>query len=117
MTGSRRPRALHFGAGNIGRGFIGPLLFRSNYHVVFADINESVIDSLNTETRYLVHILDDQEERSEPIRHVSGVLSNSPDIMSVLLEADIITTSVGVEVLAIIAPTIAKGTLSNLRIY
>ena len=32
-------KAIQFGAGNIGRGVIGPLLSKSNYQVVFSDIN------------------------------------------------------------------------------
>lgn len=31
-------RAIMIGAGNIGRGFIGALLEKSGYHVVFADV-------------------------------------------------------------------------------
>lgn len=39
--------ALHFGAGNIGRGFIGALLHHSGYHVVFADVNDTMVSLLN----------------------------------------------------------------------
>jgi mannitol-1-phosphate 5-dehydrogenase len=53
-----KPLAIHFGAGNIGRGFIGPILVESGYHVVFADVDKGIIDKLNQDQHYEVHILD-----------------------------------------------------------
>lgn len=40
-------KAVQFGAGNIGRGFIGALLSQSGYHVVFADVVDKIIDKIN----------------------------------------------------------------------
>ncbi|GHG02388.1 mannitol-1-phosphate 5-dehydrogenase [Deinococcus piscis] len=100
--------ALHFGAGNIGRGFIGALLSQSGYRVVFADINEQVITALREQGEYDIHILD-QNARTERISGVSGVLSNGPEIVPAIAEADLITTAVGPNVLRIIAPTLARG--------
>ena len=38
--------ALHFGAGNIGRGFIAPVLQENDYEVVFVDVDKDLILSL-----------------------------------------------------------------------
>ena len=40
-------KVLHFGAGNIGRGFIGKLLSESGFEVIFVDVNQPVIDLIN----------------------------------------------------------------------
>ncbi|KAF3083198.1 hypothetical protein TWF569_004592 [Orbilia oligospora] len=102
------PKAIHFGAGNIGRGFIGPLLVDSGYHVTFADVNESLIDSLNAHDHYTVHILSQRSSTTE-VTDFSGVVSTSPDLLDEFPTVDLITTSVGAQILPKIAPTIAKG--------
>lgn len=49
-------KAIHFGAGKIGRGFIGAVLREAGFNVVFADVNQEVIDLINKEGRYTVQI-------------------------------------------------------------
>ncbi|AFD26555.1 mannitol-1-phosphate 5-dehydrogenase [Deinococcus gobiensis] len=103
-----KPTAIQFGAGNIGRGFIGALLAHSGYRVVFADINEAVISALRDQGRYTVQVLD-VERRSEEVTGVTGILSNGPEIVPAVAQASLITTAVGPNVLKIIAPTLARG--------
>ena len=109
MTVGRR--AIHFGAGNIGRGFIGPLLVQSGYHVIFADIDKNLIANINTYGEYLVHILDTNKPRPITVTDISGVISTSDQILIAIAnpQVDIITTSVGVGILPRIARTVATG--------
>ena len=44
--------AVHFGAGNIGRGFIAPVLQENDYKVTFVDINKELIDQVNNFKKY-----------------------------------------------------------------
>lgn len=103
--------AVHFGAGNIGRGFIGALLSESDYHVTFADIAEPLINALNELGRYEITILDvNPKTPTVEVTGVSGVLSNDPKALGeALLNADIITTAVGPAVLRIISRSIASA--------
>ncbi|TGZ78449.1 hypothetical protein EX30DRAFT_343172 [Ascodesmis nigricans] len=103
------PTAVHFGAGNIGRGFIGALLSKSGYHVTFADIADPLIDALNKYHSYDIQILD-VDKRTEQITNVSGVNSKDADALkSAILNASIVTTAVGPAVLKIVARSIAAG--------
>lgn len=100
--------AIQFGAGNIGRGFIGMLLSQAGYHVIFADVNETIIDRLKADKGYTVHVMDTEVE-DVPITNVTGILSNGDEIVDEIAKADILTTAVGLRVLGFIAPAIAKG--------
>ncbi|KIJ48467.1 hypothetical protein M422DRAFT_247804 [Sphaerobolus stellatus SS14] len=103
--------AIHFGAGNIGRGFIGPLLVKANFHVVFADVNTQLIDKINEQASYEVHYLEPRKPKPDHIENFSGVVSGSDQLERDISEEDtkLITTSVGIAVLKHVAPAIAKG--------
>lgn len=103
-------KALHFGAGNIGRGFIGKLLADSRVEVIFADVNDTVINLLKTNRTYGVKIVGDSVSTIEQVKNVTGV--NSKDeaaIIALFNEVDLVTTAVGPNVLKIIASTVAKA--------
>ncbi len=101
-------KALHFGAGNIGRGFIGKLLAESEAELTFADANTQLVDQLNHSQEYHVRVVGDTQH-TDVIRHIAAVQANSDDVINQIIKADIITTAVGPQVLAKIAATIAKG--------
>ncbi len=100
--------AIQFGAGNIGRGFIGMLLAQAGYRVIFADVSEVIIDRLAADQKYTVHVMDTEVEDVE-ITNITGIMSNGEEIIDEIAKADVLTTAVGLRVLGFIAPTIAKG--------
>ncbi|KAJ7625651.1 mannitol dehydrogenase domain-containing protein, partial [Roridomyces roridus] len=110
---SHSPRAIHFGAGSIGRGFIAPLLSNSGYHVVLTDVDKDLIQTINEEKSYGVHILDTNTDTNEvqQVENVTGVISTTNDIIREMAHPDLklVTTAVGLPILDKIAPTIAKG--------
>lgn len=103
-------KALHFGAGNIGRGFVGVLLHEAGYELVFADVAAPLIDALNAEDSYTVHEVG-FEARDLTVTGFSGVNSaaDPQELLEQIKTADVITTAVGPTVLRIIAPTLAEG--------
>ncbi|MEK5499972.1 mannitol-1-phosphate 5-dehydrogenase [Bacillus sp. FSL M8-0168] len=102
--------ALHFGAGNIGRGFIGALLTKSGYDVVFADVNEAVINELNEKRRYSVELAD-LSRQTETIGPVQAINSGKQpeELYEWIAKADLVTTAVGPSVLKLIAGSVAEG--------
>ena len=48
-------KAVHFGAGNIGRGFVGLLLHEGGYELVFSDVAAPLVDAINARPSYTVH--------------------------------------------------------------
>ena len=101
-------KAVQFGAGNIGRGFIGALLSQSGYQVVFADVAEAIIDKINEDKTYTVHVMD-VDCKDQKIENISGVNSTKPEAVDEIASADLVTTAVGLVILPRIAPTIAQA--------
>ncbi len=100
--------AVHFGAGNIGRGFIGKLLADAEVEVTFADVDAPLVDQLSHKQEYKVKVVG-TECQIDTVTHVTAVNSASDDVIDRIVKTDLVTTAVGPNVLDIIAKTIAKG--------
>lgn len=88
-------KAVHFGAGNIGRGFIGYLQYNSGYDVTFVDISDFLVDEINKHKNYTVITLSTSENKEE-VGNVSAIhLRDIEALEKAVSEADLITTSIG----------------------
>lgn len=103
-------KALHFGAGNIGRGFIGKILAESRYSLTFVDVNPDVIDALNEQKSYRVYYAE-EAKRSFEVTNIQGLHSQKEEaqVIKAIANADLVTTAVGAHILPHIASTLAKG--------
>lgn len=101
-------KALHFGAGNIGRGFIGKLLADAQVELTFADVSPVLLEALNSRKGYDVHVVGEQAT-VEPVKNVSAVNSAGQDAINLIAQVDLVTTAVGPTILEKIAPNVAKG--------
>lgn len=100
--------AVHFGAGNIGRGFIGKLLADADVEVTFADVDVPLVDQLSHKQEYKVKVVG-TECKIDTVTHVTAVNSASEEVIDRIVKTDLVTTAVGPNVLDIIAKTIAAG--------
>ncbi|QXC38230.1 mannitol-1-phosphate 5-dehydrogenase [Aeromonas jandaei] len=101
-------KTLHFGAGNIGRGFIGKVLADASHQVTFADVNDTLIDQLNHRQEYKVHVVG-ADQKLDVVRNVAAVSSAGHEVIARIITADLVTTAVGPSILDKIASTLAKG--------
>lgn len=102
--------AVHFGAGNIGRGFVGLLLHEAGYEVVFSDVNAELIDELAAADSYTVHEVGAgaQDHAVTNFRALNSA-ADPAAVVAAIAEADMVTCAVGPNVLRFIAPAIAEG--------
>lgn len=103
-------KATHFGAGNIGRGFIGEILHQNGFSIDFVDINETIIDALKERNSYEIELAA-AEKKHIKVEQVTGI-NNQKDpeaVIASVATSDIVTTAIGPNILPFIAELIAKG--------
>lgn len=102
--------AIQFGAGNIGRGFIGVLLAQAGYELIFVDVIDEVVEAINRQGQYTIKTILDGQAQEITVENVKAINGKAEsEVIEAITQATIITTAVGPNVLRIVAPVIAKG--------
>jgi len=111
MTADVKKKAVHFGAGNIGRGFVAEFLHKSKYEVVFCDVQDQLINLLQKNKSYQVIQVGAEGNTESTITDYRAINSktNEADVIKEIATADVVTCSVSPPILKFIAPVIAKG--------
>lgn len=103
-------KAVHFGAGNLGRGFIIPLLLESGYEVTIVDTNLELVRALVWKKyRLLIATENGIKEEKEITGFIVQHASQKEKVMKAIAEADLITTAVGESALQDVAKQIRDG--------
>ena len=110
-------QAVIFGAGNVGRGFIGQLYSEAGYEITLVDVEEKLIAALQQRGRYTIQLVDN--ERTEqvevsPVRALHSV-RQAEQVTATLAQAGLAATAVGARVLPLIAPLVAQGIQRRLQ--
>lgn len=101
---------VQFGAGNIGRGFVGQLWADAGYEVVFVDVSPELVERLNRERAYPLRLVgpDRFEERTvRPVRAING--RDVGAVAEELARCAFACTAVGVGALPHLVPALAEG--------
>ena len=102
--------AVHFGAGNIGRGFVAQFLHESGYEVIFADVSEELIGALQRQSSYeVIEVGEGAVTKVVDNYRAINSKSHEADVIAAIAAADVVTTAVGARILQFVAPVIAKG--------
>lgn len=102
-------KAVHFGAGNIGRGFLGQLYCQSGWETWFVDVDQDVLAALERRKGYEIHIVD-KRSYTVSITHVRALDGRHVDqVASEIETADLVSTAVGANVLKSLSSPLARG--------
>jgi mannitol-1-phosphate 5-dehydrogenase len=104
-------KLVQFGAGRIGRSFIGQIFSRAGWQLVFIDQDSRIVALLNQRKQYRVVIKrDGKADEVRTIGPVSAVdLRDAAAVTGEIAGADILATSVGQRSFPVILPFIAEG--------
>lgn len=101
-----------FGAGNVGRGFLGLEMYLRGYDVTLVDVDRDVVDYLQKEGGYDVKFFDGSPTKSVKIKRAVHI-SEKSSLEDAVRNADVILTAVGAGNLIHLSPVIADGIQNN----
>ena len=102
-------KAVHFGAGSIGRGFIGDLLHDTGYEIVLVDIDKNIVEQINKTNSYDLYIIEENYKKKTITNVKAVLLTDTGKIADEITGADLVTVSVWVDNLPGVAVPLLEG--------
>ena len=89
-----------YGAGSIGRGFLGQLFGMSGYRTCFVDVDETLVTRLKADGEYIISIASEKGYENQTITNCTAVNGRDSSVVaSEISQCDIMATAVGVNIL------------------
>jgi mannitol-1-phosphate 5-dehydrogenase len=108
-------KAVVFGAGSVGRGFLGQLLCDGGWSVTFLDVDPVVVAALATDHCYPHLTLSEDASVRTVVGPVTAVdVRDTPTAVRALCEADLVATCVGAGALPAVADILAEAVVRRI---
>lgn len=101
--------ALHYGGGALGRGLVIPLLVKSGYEVILADVDTKLLEEIKKSGGYYLNVTDTNKKEFIPVTDIVSSIENSEKLNYYINNNEIITTAVGRDNLKYVMQTIING--------
>ena len=103
-------KAVMYGAGNIGRGFIAQKFYLSGYDTTFIDVDMNVVNAINETNEYPIYVTGKGAYDKQFVKNVKAVNGRDVDaVVDTIAECDIMATALGANIIKFVAPNIAKA--------
>ena len=102
-------RAVIFGAGSVGRGFIGQLFCEAGWQVTFLDVDPILLQALASQGCYPHVTVSNVASNRTVIGPVTAIDSRDDAAVEAMVAADAAATAVGARVLPRIVPLLAQA--------
>lgn len=108
-------KAVQFGAGNMGRGFLGQLFSQSGFETVFVEVRDDLIPLINKKKEYRLKILTTRpyEIIIKNIRAINA--RNQDEVKREIKTADVMATAVKSENLVSVASLVHSGMIERAK--
>ncbi len=107
-------KAIMYGAGNIGRGFIGQKFYLSGYETTFIDVNTEMVNAINEKGEYPIYFTRTDKYVPEMVKNVNAINGRDNDaVVAAIADCDILATALGVNILPFVAKLLADAIIKR----
>jgi mannitol-1-phosphate 5-dehydrogenase len=111
-------KLVQWGAGNIGRSFIGQIYARNGWQVTFVDVDDRLVKALSASRSYRVVAVSGESSETILVGGIDAIHAGDAErVRTAVAEADCVSFSVGKNILPAVLPGFAELVARRFRLY